>query len=229
MQDLRSRLESLLDEIDRTARSCGRDGRDIQLLAVTKVFPATVVSGAVAAGQTRFGENRIQEAAAKIPAVRGRALEWHLIGHLQSNKVRRAVQLFDVIQTLDSEKLISRVARCARENGKAVSVYIQVNLGRETQKHGADPGAVDQLVRLVDRSPPLVLRGLMAIPPYAVDPEASRPYFRQLARLAREVSRSRPEPVTGLSMGMSHDYRVAIEEGATLLRIGSKLFGKRPS
>ncbi len=229
MQDLRSRLESLLDEIDRTARSCGRDGRDIQLLAVTKVFPAPVVSNAVAAGQTRFGENRVLEAAAKIPAVGGPALEWHLIGHLQSNKVRRAVQIFDVIQTLDSEKLISKVARCAREMGKVLSIYIQVNLGQETQKHGADPEAVAQLVRLVDRSPPLVLRGLMAIPPYAVDPEASRPYFRQLARLAREVSRSRPEPVTGLSMGMSQDYRVAIEEGATLLRVGSKLFGKRPS
>jgi pyridoxal phosphate enzyme (YggS family) len=228
MQDLRSRLESLLDEIDRTARSCGRDGREIQLLAVTKVFPAPVVSNAVAAGQARFGENRVQEAAAKIPAVGGPALEWHLIGHLQSNKVRRAVQLFDVIQTLESEKLISKVARCAREMGKVLSVYIQVNLGRETQKHGADPEAVGRLVRLVDRSPPLVLRGLMAIPPYAVDPEASRPYFRQLARLAREVSRSRPEPVTGLSMGMSQDYRVAIEEGATLLRVGSKLFGPRP-
>jgi pyridoxal phosphate enzyme (YggS family) len=228
MQDLRSRLESLLDEIDRTARSCGRDGREIQLLAVTKVFPAPVVSNAVAAGQTRFGENRVLEAAAKIPAVGGPALEWHLIGHLQSNKVRRAVQIFDVIQTLESEKLISKVARCAREMGKVLSVYIQVNLGRETQKHGADPEAVGRLVRLVDRSPPLVLRGLMAIPPYAVDPEASRPYFRQLARLAREVSRSRPEPVTGLSMGMSQDYRVAIEEGATLLRVGSKLFGPRP-
>ncbi len=229
MQDFRSRLESLLDEIDRTARSCGRASRDIQLLAVTKVFPAPVVSNAVAAGQTRFGENRVQEAAAKIPAVGVPALEWHLIGHLQSNKVRRAVQLFDVIQTLDREKLISKVARCAREMGKVLSVYIQVNLGRETQKHGADPGAVAQLVQLVDRSPPLVLRGLMAIPPYALEPEASRPYFRQLARLAREVSRSRSEPVTGLSMGMSHDYRVAIEEGATLLRVGSKLFGKRPS
>jgi pyridoxal phosphate enzyme (YggS family) len=228
MQDLRSRLESLLDEIDRTARSCGRDGREIQLLAVTKVFPAPVVSNAVAAGQTRFGENRVLEAAAKIPAVGGPALEWHLIGHLQSNKVRRAVQIFDVIQTLESEKLISKVARCAREMGKVLSIYIQVNLGQETQKHGADPEAVGRLVRLVDRSPPLVLRGLMAIPPYAVDPEASRPYFRQLARLAREVSRSRPEPVTGLSMGMSQDYRVAIEEGATLLRVGSKLFGPRP-
>ncbi len=229
MHDFRSRRESLLDEIDRTARSCGRDGRDIQLLAVTKVFPAPVVSNAVAAGQTRFGENRVQEAAAKIPAVGGPALEWHLIGHLQSNKVRRAVQIFDVIQTLDSEKLISRVARCAREMEKVLSVYIQVNIGREKQKYGADPEAVGQLVRLVDRSPPLVLQGLMAIPPFAVDPEASRPYFRQLARFAREVSQSRSEPVTGLSMGMSHDYRVAIEEGATLLRIGSKLFGRRPS
>ncbi|MCY3774369.1 MAG: YggS family pyridoxal phosphate-dependent enzyme [Candidatus Aminicenantes bacterium] len=229
MQGLRSRLDSLLAEIDRTARSCGRDGRDIQLLAVTKVFPAAVVSHAAGAGQIRFGENRVQEAAAKIPAVGDSALEWHLIGHLQSNKVRRAVQLFDVIQTLDSEKLVSRVARCAREMGKALPVYIQVNLGREAQKYGVGPGAAGQLVRLVDRSPPLVLRGLMAIPPYAADPEASRPYFRQLARLAREISRTRPEPVTGLSMGMSHDYRVAIEEGATLLRIGSKLFGKRPS
>ena len=228
MQDFRSRLEILLDEIGRTARSCGRDSRDVQLLAVTKVFPATVVSGAAAAGQTRFGENRVQEAAAKIPAVDDPALEWHLIGHLQSNKVRRAVQLFDVIQTLDSEKLIRKVARSAGQAGKVLSVYLQVNLGRETQKHGADPEDVGELVRLVDRSPSLVLRGLMAIPPYAADPEASRPYFRQLARLAREISRTRPEPVTGLSMGMSHDYRVAIEEGATLLRVGSRLFGKRP-
>ena len=229
MTELRSRLESLLDQIDRTARSCGRDGRDIQLLAVTKVFPAAVVSDAVAAGQTRFGENRVQEAEAKIPAVASPGLEWHLIGHLQSNKVRKAVRLFDVIQTLDSEKLISRVARSAGEAGKVLPVYIQVNIGREKQKHGAEPGAVGRLVELVDRSPPLVLHGLMAIPPYAVDPEASRPYFRRLARLAREVSRSRPEPLTGLSMGMSHDYRVAIEEGATLVRVGSRVFGKRPS
>lgn len=229
MQELRSRLEHLLREIDRTARSCGRDGRNVQLLAVSKVFPAQVVSDAVAAGQTRFGENRVQEAVAKVPAVGDPALEWHLIGHLQSNKVRRAVQLFDVIQTLDSEKLISRVARCAREMNKDLPVYVQVNLGREKQKHGVEPEAVERLVRLVDRSPPLVLRGLMTIPPHAVDPEASRPYFRQLAQLARDVGRSRPEPVTGLSMGMSHDYRVAVEEGATLVRIGSSLFGKRPA
>lgn len=229
MQELRIRLQSLLDEIDGTARSCGRDAREVQLLAVTKVFPAPVVSNAVAAGQTRFGENRIQEAEAKIPAVASPGLEWHLIGHLQSNKVRRAVRLFDVIQTLDSEKLISRVARCAREMEKVLPVYIQVNIGGEKQKHGAAPGAVGRLVQLVDRSPPLVLHGLMAIPPYAVDAEASRPYFRQLAKLAREVSRSRPEPVSGLSMGMSHDFRVAIEEGATLVRVGSRVFGKRPS
>ena len=229
MQELRSRLEHLLREIDRTARSCGRDGRNVQLLAVSKVFPAQVVSDAVAAGQTRFGENRVQEAVAKVPAVGDPALEWHLIGHLQSNKVRRAVRLFDVIQTLDSEKLISRVARCAREMNKDLPVYVQVNLGREKQKHGVEPEAVERLVRLVDRSPPLVLRGLMTIPPHAVDPEASRPYFRQLAQLARDVGRSRPEPVTGLSMGMSHDYRVAVEEGATLVRIGSSLFGKRPA
>ena len=213
----------------KVAQACGRNPEEIQLLAVSKMFPAWVVSRASVSGQIRFGENRVQEAEVKIAEVSEPSLEWHLIGHLQQNKVRRAVQIFNVIQTLDGERLVGKVAKCAREIDKVIKVYIQVNLGREIQKHGASPSAVAELVRLVDQFSSLSLGGLMAIPPYTKDAEASRPYFRDLSQLAHDVSNFRAEPVTGLSMGMSHDYRVAIQEGATLIRIGSGLFGNRPS
>ena len=225
--DIASNLRLLRDRIDSFARSCGRRPELIELLAVSKTFPAEVVEQAYGVGQTSFGENRIQEARLKIPAIGREQIQWHLIGNLQLNKVRRAVELFDVIQTLDREQVVLKVARCAEELGKKVAVYIQVNVGAEDQKHGVEPGAVEDLVKLVDHQPSLDLLGLMAIPPHQKDPEGSRPYFKKLAALMTDVNGGRAKPLARLSMGMSHDYSVAIEEGATLLRIGSAIFGPR--
>lgn len=227
MVDIASNLERLRDHIDSIARSCGRRPESIDLLAVSKTFPADAVEQAFRVGQRSFGENKVQEARFKIPAVGTKTIQWHLIGNLQLNKVRRAVELFDVIQTLDRETVVLKVARCAEELAKRVAVYIQVNVGSEDQKHGVEPDAVKQMVELVDRQPGLDFLGLMAIPPHQKDPEGSRPYFQKLAALMAEVNEGRNKPLTRLSMGMSHDYSVAIEEGATLLRIGSAIFGRR--
>ena len=225
--DIASNLRRLRDRIDSIARSSGRSPELIDLLAVSKTFPADAVEQAYRVGQTSFGENRVQEARLKIPAIGREQIQWHLIGNLQLNKVRRAVALFDVIQTLDREEVVLKVARCAQELGKKIAVYIQVNVGAEDQKHGVEPGAVEELVTLVDYQPSLDLLGLMAIPPHQKDPEGSRPYFRRLADLMTQVNGGRAKPLSRLSMGMSHDYSVAIEEGATLLRIGSAIFGAR--
>lgn len=227
MVDIASNLGCLRDRIDSIARSCGRRPESIDLLAVSKTLPADAVEQAYRVGQTSFGENRVQEARLKIPALGTKQIQWHLIGNLQLNKVRKAVELFDVIHTLDREQVVLKVARCAEELGKKVSVYIQVNVGKEDQKHGVEPGAVMELVTLVDHQPSLGLLGLMAIPPHQKDPEGSRPYFKKLAALLTDVNGGRARPLTRLSMGMSHDYSVAIEEGATLLRIGSAIFGPR--
>ena len=220
-------LEDLRREIDSTARACGRNPERIHLLAVSKTFGPEAVREALEYGQILFGENRVQEGAAKIPMIQASGIQWHLIGHLQSNKVRRAVQLFNVIQSLDSEKIARRVARSTLELGKTMPVFIQVKVGNELQKQGILPEDLPALSSVVDRLPQLQLLGLMTIPPYHEQPESSRPYFRQMKELFDEVNQGRSQPMTQLSMGMSHDYRIAIEEGATLLRIGTKIFGPR--
>ncbi|MFQ5739048.1 MAG: YggS family pyridoxal phosphate-dependent enzyme [Acidobacteriota bacterium] len=227
VNDIASNLRSLRAKIDFHARRCGRNPQRIELLAVSKTFSAQVIDQVVGAGQRLLGENRIQEAEEKIPQVQGGGLTWHLIGHLQSNKARKAVEIFDVIQTLDSEKILLKVGRWAEQLGKELRVYLQVNIGEEAQKHGISPDQVQSLVRRVDCAPSLELVGLMAIPPYQEDAEAVRPYFRRMRALLEEVNQRRERPLAGLSMGMSHDYPIAIEEGATLLRIGQAIFGER--
>lgn len=214
-------------EIESAARACGRDPSSIRLLAVSKTFPAALIEEAYRAGQTRFGENRVQEAQGKIPRVRVQGLQWHLIGHLQSNKARRAVELFDVIETIDSEKLARKVGAYGQELGTQIKVFIEVNIGEEPQKDGVLPARVPQLARVIEQIPGLQLVGLMALPPYQQDPEKSRPFFRKMRALLDEVSQAGKSPLTELSMGMSHDYRVAIEEGATELRLGTAIFGPR--
>lgn len=227
MVDIASNLDRLSAQIEQIARDCGRDPTGIQLLAVSKTFPADCVREAHRWGQKLFGENRIQEAGEKIPAVELPELEWHLIGPLQSNKARRAAQLFDVIHTLDRPKIVGKLNVCAEEMGKILRVFIEVKLGAEPQKHGVPPQEVYEMVEQVDSMAGLQLQGLMAIPPYQEEAEDSRPYFRQLADLLTEMNEKRQQPLKELSMGMSHDYRIAIEEGATLLRIGTSIFGRR--
>lgn len=225
--DIAANLERLSGEIESIARGCDRDPADIRLLAVTKTFPAECVRTAHQWGQILFGENRVQEAEEKIPSVGVTGLEWHLIGPLQSNKAARAAQLFDVIQTLDRPKIVRKLSSCAEEMGKILRVLIEVKLGAEPRKHGLPPEEVQGLVEQVDSMPGLRLEGLMSIPPYQEIAEDCRPYFRQMADLLAEINERRERPLKELSMGMSHDYRVAIEEGATLLRVGTSIFGPR--
>ncbi|MFZ2492773.1 MAG: YggS family pyridoxal phosphate-dependent enzyme, partial [Thermoanaerobaculia bacterium] len=185
----------------------------------TKTFPASDVSAVIAAGAIAVGENKVQEARDKQPSVSGSA-RWHLIGHLQSNKAKDAVRCFDVIQTVDSLALAERIARMAAAEGKRQEVMLEVNIGREPQKSGADPADVAVLAREVLRIPELRLTGLMTIPPFG-EPEASRPYFRSLRTLRDGVG------VPELSIGMTDDFEVAIEEGATIIRVGRAIFGSR--
>ena len=207
----------------RIAAACARAGRsrgEVTLIAVTKTFPADAVSAALAAGISDVGENRVQEARDKKPSVASPA-RWHLIGHLQSNKAKDAVKLFDVIQTVDSFALAEKIARAAEGAGKRQEVLLQINVGREAQKSGVDPEDSARVLAEVQKLEALDVRGVMAIPPAADDPEESRRWFRDLRTLRDALG------VRELSMGMSADYEVAIEEGATMVRVGSAIFGSR--
>jgi len=206
----------------RIVAACDRASRprhEVKLVAVTKTFPALDVVHAVAAGITDVGENKVQEAREKQPDVSATA-RWHLIGHLQSNKSKDAVRLFDVIQTVDSLELAEKLARVAESVGKRQDVMLQVNVGREAQKSGVEVADVPALAKAVAAFPSLQLAGLMGIRP-AGETEAMRPYFRELRSLRDDLSL--PE----LSMGMTDDFEVAIEEGATIIRVGRAIFGSR--
>jgi pyridoxal phosphate enzyme (YggS family) len=201
------------------AARAGRDARDITLLAVTKKFPAALICEAYQLGVRDFGENYVQEFEGKHAEVAALAeARFHLIGHLQSNKTRRASELFHVIQTVDSAKL----ARRLDGEGRQLDVMLEVKLSPEDSKAGADPEALDELVAAVRECRNLKLAGLMTMPPWTDDAEPSRPYFAELRRLGERYS------ITQLSMGMSHDFEVAIEEGSTCVRVGTALFGSRP-
>ena len=207
----------------RIAAACERAGRkrdDVTLIAVSKTFGAAEASAAIEAGVTDLGENRVQEAKEKIPAVAAPA-RWHLIGHLQSNKAKDAVKLFDVIQTIDSIDLARRVARFAQADGKKQDVMIEVNVGREPQKAGIDPTDLETFVRSVAAIDVLNVIGLMAIPPVAEQAEDVRRYFRELRVLRDGLG------LRHLSMGMTDDFEVAIEEGSTFVRVGRAIFGSR--
>ncbi len=218
--NIAANLERLRADIADEARRAGRDPATVRLMAVSKTFPPAAVREAALAGQRLFGENRVQEAEEKIPVVADPSLEWHLIGHLQSNKVNRAVELFDAIQSLDSPKLAAKVGRAAIERGKSLDVYIQINIGDEPQKYGVSADQLPEMIETVKAHPSLVLRGLMAIPPFDADP---RPHFRRL----RQLRDAAATPMTELSMGMSGDWRAAVQEGSTLIRIGTAIFGRR--
>jgi pyridoxal phosphate enzyme (YggS family) len=225
--DIAANLSIVREQIGEAAERAGREAAAVRLVAVSKTFPPEAVMQARAAGQLVFGENRVQEAEAKIPSVGDPTLEWRLIGHLQSNKARRAVELFSAIETVDTPKLAAALDRIAGEMGKRMPVLIEVNVAEETQKAGVAPAGLSRLIDFVSELQHLELRGLMAIPPYDEEPEKSRPYFRRLARLLEEVNRGRHEPLRDLSMGMSHDFKVAVQEGATLVRLGTAVFGSR--
>jgi PLP dependent protein len=218
METLTERLNAVRVRIARAAEGARRDPAGILLLAVTKIFPASVIQEAYDLGLRDFGENYVQEFEEKAPAVRGLAdARFHLIGHLQSNKSKKAAELFDVIQTVDAPKL----ARRLNESGRTRDVMLEVKLSSEDAKSGAAPEELPDLIAAVRACSYLRLLGLMTMPPWSDDPEAARPYFRRLRELGERHS------FTQLSMGMSHDIETAIEEGSTCVRVGTALFGKR--
>jgi pyridoxal phosphate enzyme (YggS family) len=213
----------------RAARLAGRRPEDVRLVAVSKTCPAADVRAAAAAGQIDFGENRVQEALQKIGDTADLPLRWHLIGHLQSNKARKAAASFACIQSIDSTDLLEAVDRAAADAGRTPEVLVQVDLGGEPTKHGAALDVVRNLVEAARRAGAVRLAGLMLLPPFLEDPEAVRPYFRRLRDLRDQLcSGGVPsELLRELSMGMSHDFEVAIEEGATIIRVGTAIFGPR--
>jgi pyridoxal phosphate enzyme (YggS family) len=225
IEGIQERLAAVRRRIETAAARSGRPSSAVTLVAVSKTMPAAAIREAVSAGVKILGENRVQEAREKIEALPG-AVEWHLIGHLQTNKAKLAVGLFDCIHSLDSIRLAQELGRYAEEAGRRLRCLVEVNVGEETQKSGAAAAEVRPLLEAARRLPQLSIQGLMTIPPFLPDSESVRPFFRRLRDL-RDRLESEGWTLPDLSMGMSHDFEVAIEEGATLVRIGTAIFGSR--
>ncbi|HLF84033.1 MAG TPA: YggS family pyridoxal phosphate-dependent enzyme [Blastocatellia bacterium] len=228
-ESIRARLAHVHERIARAALRAGRSPEEVTLIAVSKTFDPASVQLAVDAGVRNLGENRVLEAADKFQKVRGDGLRWHLIGHLQSNKARQAILTFDVIHTVDSRELAQRLDRIAGEEAKRPVVLVQVDLAREPAKSGVDETGLPDVVETLDVAENLDFRGLMTLPPFFDEPEETRGYFRRLRGILESLNQQRaPERrLTELSMGMSHDFEVAIEEGATMVRVGTAIFGAR--
>ncbi len=220
------------ERIAAAAQRAGQNPDSVTLMAVSKTFPPDRIREAYEAGLRIFGENRVQEFAGKFAAVGELpGAEWHLIGHLQSNKAAKAAELFGAVDSVDSVKLAERLNAAAEKLGKTLPVLIEINFGGEEAKSGVAPGS-EELDRLLVEAPQwknLAIRGLMTVPPYTDDPEGARPYFRQLREIREQIS-ARHLPAVGmdvLSMGMSHDFEVAVEEGSSCVRVGTAIFGER--
>ncbi len=223
------RISEVYKRVSHAAMRAGRDPSEVKVIAVTKTIPAEQIMEAVEAGIRIIGENRVQEARQKILALKDTippTVQWHMIGHLQKNKVRPALQMFELIHSLDSMELAERINRIAAEYGKVQRCLIQVKLSDEETKYGIRPEYLEAMLNRVSEMQNIRVEGLMTIPPYLEDPEMVRPYFRRLRRLRDELQ-ERGYQLPELSMGMSGDYEVAVEEGATIVRIGTAIFGPR--
>jgi pyridoxal phosphate enzyme (YggS family) len=228
--DLPTRLSGVRERIAGAAGRSGRSASAVRLVAVSKTFPVAAIREAAECGQIDFGENKVQEGQAKILATGSIPLRWHLIGHLQSNKAKKAAAFFDVVHSIDSVELLRKIDEAAAEKQRVLDVLIQVDLAHETTKHGADETILPDIVDAARSCRAARLTGLMLLPPAVENPEDARPYFAALRRLRdRYVQDGVPASMLAeLSMGMSHDFEVAIEEGATIVRVGSAIFGERP-
>ena len=225
--DIRANLAAVQERIAAAARRAGRREDAVLLVAVSKTVDAERVRAAIAAGVPALGENRVQEAREKI-AVLGRPRPWHLIGHLQTNKVKDALESFDLIHSVDRLPLAEALSRRAAEAGRRADVLVQVNVGEEPQKGGLRADELRGALETMAGLPGLRLRGLMTIPPLPHEPEDSRPYYKEMRRLLDEARRWGHAPdLTELSMGMSGDFEVGVEEGATIVRVGTAIFGSR--
>ena len=220
--------ESILTRMKNAAQRVGREPGEIELIAVSKTHPLEAIRELRECGQRVFGENKVQEARAKI-ADAPSDLRWHLLGHLQSNKVRQALPLFEMIHSVDSLDLAVQIDRIAMELGLFPKILLEVNVAGESTKFGFRPDTILTQMEKLTALPRLQIDGLMTIAPYAEDPEASRPFFRQLRGLRDDLADRQKFPLAHLSMGMSGDFEVAIEEGATLIRVGTGIFGSRGS
>ncbi len=226
---LRDRLADVRARIARAAGRAKRDPASVRLVAVSKTFSADHVRAAAAAGQVDFGENKVQEALAKIDATADLAIRWHLVGHLQTNKAKKAGGRFDVVQSVDSSELLAKLDQAAGEAGRRLELLVQVDLAGEATKHGARETELEDIFAVARRATHARVAGLMLLPPAVENPDEARPYFRALHALrAGLLDRGvPPEMLHELSMGMSHDFEVAVEEGATMVRVGTAIFGSR--
>lgn len=231
MDELSERIRQVRAQIAEAAARSGRSAEAVTLVAVTKTVPVERVRQAYELGLRVFGENRVQEAREKVGALAALpAIHWHLIGHLQTNKVARAVELFEMVQSVDSARLAEALNKQMEARSKRLPVLLEVNVGGEASKEGVKPEELAQLAELVVRLPHLEVQGLMTVAPYSPEPEVVRPVFRRLRGLRDEMRERFPGTEwPHLSMGMSEDYVVAIEEGATMIRLGRALFGERPT
>jgi hypothetical protein len=223
------------EQVARATKRAGRDPDEIALMAVSKTKPVGAIVAAYAAGQHLFGENRVQEFESKLAVLGGRVLDgmkFHMIGHLQSNKAKTAAELFSAIDSVDSLKLAERLNVAAESLGKTLDILIEINVGGEAAKSGIARGSreLDEILEHAGEWKSLRVRGLMTVPPFTDDPEGARPYFRQLRELRETIARRNLSGVAldQLSMGMSHDFEVAIAEGSTCVRVGTAIFGERP-
>jgi hypothetical protein len=220
------------ERIELAARRAGRKSDEIILMGVSKTFPAERIREAYVAGLRVFGENKVQEFATKAGALHDlRDTEWHMIGHLQTNKAAKATELFDAVDSIDSMRLADKLNASAESAGKTLAALIEINVGGEQAKNGVAPDS-DELEQILQGAPRwgnLNIRGLMTVPPYAEDPEGSRPYFRRLRQIRDKIAARGLQRISTavLSMGMSHDFEVAIEEGSTCVRVGTAIFGER--
>jgi pyridoxal phosphate enzyme (YggS family) len=226
--ELRTRLADVRARIARAAGRAGRDPASIRLIAVSKTFSADDVRAAADLGQIDFGENKVQEALQKMDATADLPLRWHLVGHLQSNKARKAGR-FDVVHSVDGTSLVGKLDEAARTAGRQIELLVQVDLAGEATKHGAREEELAGIFGAAPGAANVRIAGLMLLPPAAADPDDARPYFRRLSDVRRRLLAAgvAPDALKELSMGMSHDFEVAIEEGATLVRVGTAIFGGR--
>jgi PLP dependent protein len=225
--DLEASLKAVQQRIEAACVRASREPGSVTLVAVTKGQPPEVVCATAALGLSLFGENKVQEAKAKIPQCPGR-LRWHMVGHLQSNKCRDAVGLFEMVQSVDSLPLAEELNRRADQAAKTIPVLLEVNAVGEASKFGCRPDQLLADLGSINALPRLEIQGLMTVPPWTLDPEKVRPVFRQLRELKERCEQLLGAPLPHLSMGMTGDFEVAIEEGATMVRIGTALFGARP-
>ena len=229
MSEIAENLARVRERIDAAARRSGRDPESVRLVAVSKTVDAERVRQAIEAGAKIFGENYVQEAQKKIEVL-GHEVAWHFIGHLQTNKAKVAAGLFDFIHSVDSQNLAQELGRRAKLRGKVLPVLLEMNLAGEVTKFGAQEKEILLLAEKLSEMEGIEVKGLMTMPPFFEDPEASRPYFVELRKLGERLAKEKIPRISmeELSMGMSNDFEVAVEEGATLVRVGTAIFGPRP-